>query len=184
MEPHARFGVVGGVADLEKLLEGAAALKRGERTHVSELAEFTSWREVEEASEEEYGRHLTPLVKMVEQHGLPKLFGVVAMVRGNERDEESCKTLFSTAHKSKGREFESVMLTDDFTIRTAEADAGENGGWNVEEGNLLYVAVTRAKLSLDPYACYAATDAITTARALRTANTATATPARAPIAEL
>jgi superfamily I DNA/RNA helicase len=66
--------------------------------------------------------------------------------------------VFSTAHKAKGREFPTVALCDDFTDlpRTPE----EREKWNPEEGNLLYVAATRAQLELDISHCTAAQHAM------------------------
>jgi F-box protein 18 (helicase) len=69
--------------------------------------------------------------------------------------------VFSTAHKSKGLEFDTVQLTDDYSVYENEED---HHSWSdsdddlgsltpprppdLEEGNILYVAITRAKKSL------------------------------------
>lgn len=60
--------------------------------------------------------------------------------------------VFSTAHKSKGMEWDTVALLDDFVPTLFSAGVTEE---QQEERNLLYVAVTRAKRSLviNP-ACY------------------------------
>lgn len=60
--------------------------------------------------------------------------------------------IFSTAHKSKGMEWDTVALLDDFIPTLLSAKATEE---QQEERNLLYVAVTRAKrnLVINP-ACY------------------------------
>lgn len=52
--------------------------------------------------------------------------------------------VFSTAHKAKGLEFSTVKLTDDY----AAADVRDARGATVEESNILYVAMTRAKKRL------------------------------------
>ncbi|XP_045025569.1 F-box DNA helicase 1 isoform X1 [Daphnia magna] len=60
--------------------------------------------------------------------------------------------VFSTAHKSKGMEWDTVALLDDFVPTLVSARVTEE---QQEERNLLYVAVTRAKrnLVINP-ACY------------------------------
>lgn len=60
--------------------------------------------------------------------------------------------VFSTAHKSKGMEWNTVVLLDDFIPTLI---SGMISGEEQEERNLLYVAVTRAKrkLIINP-ACY------------------------------
>jgi superfamily I DNA/RNA helicase len=49
---------------------------------------------------------------------------------------------FTTAHKSKGREFSQVIVEGDF--KSALNEDGEFVGLAEEEQNLLYVACTRA----------------------------------------
>lgn len=64
----------------------------------------------------------------------------------------SLDIVFSTAHKSKGMEWDTVVLLDDFIPTLV---SGPISGEAQEERNLLYVAVTRAKrkLIINP-ACY------------------------------
>lgn len=57
-------------------------------------------------------------------------------------DEKNCDTVVSTAHKAKGREWESVLIADDFAEPTGE-DLPR------VDAMLGYVAVTRARLRLD-----------------------------------
>lgn len=54
--------------------------------------------------------------------------------------EASADVVISTAHKSKGREWQSVQLAGDFPDEAAGSDA---------ELRLLYVAATRGRLELD-----------------------------------
>lgn len=66
----------------------------------------------------------------------------------NSADEADM--VFSTAHKSKGLEFENVILADDFYMTpTARAEITSMvKKEEVEEVNILYVAATRAKINL------------------------------------
>lgn len=149
-----KYGVVGGVDDLIRLVVGAEALLAARRTSVAELAEFASWKEVLEAAAEDAYRHLGILVRLVSDFGTRTLLRTLESVRGNENDEATCRGLFSTVHKAKGREFDSVQLADDFT-KPPEDDDERASTWSREESNLLYVAVTRAKQAIDPTCCEA-----------------------------
>jgi len=156
--PNDRLGVVGGVEDMERLVAGAEALMRHERTWVPDLAEFAHWGEVVAASEEEAYAFLLPLVDLVSTYGTAALRGFLAKVKGNERSEVTCAQVFSTVHKAKGREFDTVRLCDDFQ---APPDPGDQETvWDPEEGNLLYVAVTRARRTLDISQCSSASIAL------------------------
>jgi hypothetical protein len=157
-EPTARLAVVGGVKEMEDLLLGAQHLMNGQMTFVPDLAEFSSWYQVEAVIKEDGYSHLKPLVELIASYSVPGLQQVLERVKGNEGDEKACDQVFSTAHKAKGREFPTVALCDDFTDlpRTPE----EREKWNPEEGNLLYVAATRAQLELDISHCTAAQHAM------------------------
>lgn len=153
--PAYRIGIVGGVEDLIKLVDGAAALQAGERTQVQDLAEFGHWRDVQEASQHEAYGHLRVLVQLVDDYGPAMLRGMLERMRGNEADPAACDVLLSTAHKAKGAEFETVKLLDDFKPKGPPGDE-DRYGWSPEEGNLLYVACTRARKHLDISSCEAA----------------------------
>jgi ATP-dependent exoDNAse (exonuclease V) beta subunit len=69
-----------------------------------------------------------------------------------ENDEkDTAEIIFSTVHKSKGMEYDSVQLVDDYisedTLRNSNLDDSSefNADKLNEEINLLYVAITRAK---------------------------------------
>lgn len=150
--PGGRMAVVGGVSDLLDLIDGAGALQAGMPTGHPDLAQFGSWGEVEDASNEDAYAHLRNLVKLVSEYGVPSLRAQLNAIRGNENDLERCDTAFSTAHKAKGAEFRSVRLANDFVVKGPEGNP-EIFGWTPEEGNLLYVACTRARQHLDVYSC-------------------------------
>lgn len=71
--------------------------------------------------------------------------------------------ILTTAHKSKGREWDIVLLADDFP--SVYNDKGEFVGLDDQERNLVYVAATRAKEVL----CYNSTVAemLSTAETIR-----------------
>ncbi|AGG89055.1 UvrD-helicase domain-containing protein [Rhodanobacter denitrificans] len=154
-EPTAKLAVVGGVEDLENLVRGAESLMRGERTWVPDLAEFSHWAEVVSAVDDDGYQHLASLVELITAHGPASLLAILGRCRGNEADEASCDQVFSTTHKAKGREFPTVRLCDDFHAPPPDPKERQ-AHWDPEEGNLLYVAVTRAQHELDISGCFAA----------------------------
>lgn len=157
--PALRLGVVGGVQDMIKLVEGAERLLAGGLAHHPELDEFESWADVEQAIEFEAYQHLRVLVELVGSYGTQPLLAALERVRGNEAAPERCDRMLSTAHKAKGSEYDSVVLVDDFAVMGPPDDPGLFG-WAPEDGHLLYVAVTRARFALDPTHCMAALDVL------------------------
>jgi superfamily I DNA/RNA helicase len=132
--PH----VVGGTAELQRLLAGVAALKDGEGSAVSELAGFATWAEVQDAGRDA-ASGLRTLVALVEEYGEDRLLGALTRV---ERDEARADVVVTTAHRAKGREWDRVQLRDDFA-------RGADGVVDPAEARLLYVALTRARRAVD-----------------------------------
>jgi superfamily I DNA/RNA helicase len=63
-----------------------------------------------------------------------------------QRNTDDPEIILTTAHKSKGREWDVVWLASDFPSNWN--NKGEWVGLRDEERNLLYVAVTRARKHL------------------------------------
>lgn len=154
VNPSKRVGVVGGVGDLLRLVEGAEKLQRGEKAlQCPDLIDFASWYEVKQYAESPSGGDLGVLVKLVDEYGTARLRDMLRGVEGNEADESRCDLLLTTAHRSKGREWDRVFIDDDFPIPN-DADLGKGPAdakskWTPEEANLLYVALTRGKQVLN-----------------------------------
>lgn len=134
-----RVHLVGGGAEVLSFARGVDDLRRTGWTSHPELACFDSWGEVVDyADNDELGGELRLLVNLVEE------FGTAAIVRalGRMPSEANAETVVSTAHKAKGREWNSVKLAGDFPD-PKEREVGD------EELRLLYVACTRAQRELD-----------------------------------
>jgi hypothetical protein len=133
--------LVGGGTQIVEFAQGAKDLMEGRRTEHPELAIFASWGEVLRYVESDIlGDELKPMVKLIEDHGVD----TIIKVAGNETAEEDADVVVSTAHKSKGREWDSVQLAGDF-FPLERMDVGEY--------RLLYVACTRARRHLDIEGC-------------------------------
>lgn len=79
-------------------------------------------------------------ILLVDQLGAPSVIEAIDRLV----DEHSADVTISTAHKAKGREWETVRISGDF-----HQPKDEDAGLSREEAMLAYVAVTRAKLILD-----------------------------------
>jgi len=152
------FHLIGGIADLQRQLSSAHALRHRRHHQVTDpgVARFASWEQFVHAADRGDGE-ARRLRDIVERHG-DRLPDILARLLSLHREREADAPLIvSTAHKAKGREFETVVVLDDFEDpaelaarrrkdkgRTVEAD---------QQVNLLYVACTRATHRL-----YLATD--------------------------
>jgi hypothetical protein len=134
--PH----LVGGGKDVVAFARGAQALQDGRRTEHPELACFTSWDEVQAyVDQDPQGDELRLLVKLIDDFGADR---IISTLGDRMPAEAAADVIVSTAHKAKGREWDTVRLAGDFTL-------GQNGAPEPSELRLLYVAVTRARLVLD-----------------------------------
>lgn len=133
-----KAALVGGTLDSVKFIEAARDVKQGRGTQHADLAAFTSWDlVVRYVAEEESTGDLATMVNLIEKHGIETLLRVM----GNAVKEADADVVISTAHKSKGREWDAVRITD-FAL---DADKGISPA----DLMLAYVAVTRAKVRLD-----------------------------------
>jgi ATP-dependent exoDNAse (exonuclease V) beta subunit len=146
LETGKRLCVVGGIADLERLLEGVMLLQNGKPSDVPELFGFGNWNEVRQAVQAEEGHELTTLVNLVERFSVGQL---LAALRRAVSEESKAQVVLSTVHKAKGREWNRVYLTDDFVVQKKTPRDGVARPIPREELRIAYVAVTRAKVAVN-----------------------------------
>lgn len=132
--------LVGGGSDVISFVEAAAALQRKETTSHPDLACFTDWEEVQEYVKLDEGEDLKLMVKLIDSFTCPTILNALKGMP----EERNADLVICTAHKSKGREWNSVKLMSDFPTKDKSSDSDKR---------LLYVAVTRAKLVLDVSSC-------------------------------
>lgn len=152
-----RVHITGGVEDLIMDIESADALMTGRRPRSAAFQVFDDWNALVEYSESPAGNDMKPLIKMIDQWGVRDLRTALSQVSGIK--EESADLVIATVHKSKGREFSTVKLADDFVFPSTDKHEC-NAPFNDEEAHLIYVAVTRAKVGLDISNCTAAQAAL------------------------
>lgn len=134
-----KVAIVGGTREIEEFAKAARDLMQGRSVSHRDLAAFKSWNEVAAYSKTEEGRDLRVMVSLIENYSVEEILTVCQ----NSVDEKSADIIVSTAHKAKGREWDHVRISNDFTA----PEEGEEP--SRPELMLAYVAVTRAKITLD-----------------------------------
>lgn len=135
-----KVALVGKGDTIRRLAFAAAELKETSRTSHPELFVFTSWADLQTYVEEESeGRDLKPFVDLIDEHGTDAVIDAIdALV-----DEKIADVTVSTAHASKGREWEAVKVGDDYPTDDSREDTVKS------DAMVAYVAVTRARMLLD-----------------------------------
>lgn len=129
--------LVGGGDEVVRFAKAADDLMEKGHTDHAELGCFNSWGAVEQYVASGDGDDLKLMVTLVNRFGVETILAAL----DNMPTEEKADVIVSTAHKAKGREWNAVKLGTDFPV-----DENKVGP---SELRLLYVAITRAKLTLD-----------------------------------
>lgn len=133
--------LLGGGADVLAFARGAQELMTRGHTGFPDLACFDSWQQVlDYVRMDPQGDELALNVKLVEEYGVQTIIDALDRM---PRKEEHATLVVSTAHKAKGREWDTVKLASDFRFPDGAEDLP------IAEWRLLYVACSRAKLTLD-----------------------------------
>ncbi|WP_321820869.1 MULTISPECIES: UvrD-helicase domain-containing protein [unclassified Burkholderia] len=108
------------------------------------IQRFTSFNALTEYSEEADDPESKALVRVVKEYtgDIPAIY---AALKAAEVPEERAQITVSTAHKAKGLEWQQTVLTEDFI----ELPPDEEKGYDPEEINLLYVAITRTMRNVE-----------------------------------
>lgn len=127
--------------DYMAVMRSVIALKFNDMKNVKheEVVPYPSWRHLMEELEHLSGGDLPRIAKLVAENQHER----VVQALEDYQKPRNPDLILTTAHKSKGREFEIVVLASDFP-GVFDKD-GEWVGLEDAEANLLYVALTRAK---------------------------------------
>lgn len=130
--PH----ILGGNGEIVRFLTAVRKLKAGKVSDEPEFFGFTNWSEVIAVSKTDEGAGLRTIVRIVERYGEEKLLTELTKMNSSEKD---AKLIISTVHKAKGRQWNNVVIVDDFEI------SDTNDRLNRSEVQLIYVGLTRAR---------------------------------------
>jgi F-box protein 18 (helicase) len=118
------------------------------------IASMRDFGELEEYADKSGDQDLGMLIDIVEEYGkeIPFLIKKLTTMHVEDSDRKKADMIFSTLHRCKGMEYDSVILTGDFinearVRKLLEKDDEEpvDRAKVSEEINLAYVAVTRSK---------------------------------------
>lgn len=150
VENGRRPAIVGGVKEVLIWCEAADKLKAGITCdYPLELFGYKTWTDVEEATQRQEGADLKRWVDVINRYGT----GTLRSVLGDLPEERDADIILSTAHKSKGCEWDAVQLKGDFLKGISAKETNQDGEPNdprepAEEWRLYYVAATRAQMQL------------------------------------
>lgn len=143
-----RFHVIGGVASLTRELRAGFEFSQGQNARNDTFAPFLDWDEVRMVADTSQGGSLSVLVKLVDRYG-EKVPALCAAIERSHVELGAADCVLSTAHKSKGLEFNAVRLSEDFQPFASQEGKDKEIAFNTEEANLAYVSLTRAHQDLD-----------------------------------
>lgn len=131
-------------------------LHNGTRRRIRDklIQTMTNLAELEEYIEQTGDHQLGMMVDIVKEYG-NKIPGIIRSLKDKhvgDNEKDQAEMIFSTVHRSKGMEYDTVQLVDDFITEErlenlASRDDVSEAKLN-EEVNLLYVAITRTKNSI------------------------------------
>ena len=145
-----KLHVVGGVNEILNLAKSGYALFTGNKDRVShsKLKYFKSWDAMLRFNHKYQDPDITFLAKLIKKHKR-SFKNIIKQIEYACYVEDSiAEVILSTIHKSKGREWDNVILEDDFIIFTNEVPLEAILVYEIEELNLIYVGVTRTKANL------------------------------------
>jgi superfamily I DNA/RNA helicase len=121
------------------------------------IRSLSNLEELEDYIEKAEDAQLGMMVEIVKEYGnkIPKIIKDIKAKHVENDDKEKAEMIFSTVHRCKGMEYDSIQLVNDFITEekveklsdTSQTDEIVKTKLN-EEINLLYVAITRTKNSL------------------------------------
>lgn len=137
----------GGFGELRKFCEAAEMLMNGETPYkYPALQAFNNWPDVQAHSQTDEGADLRPMVRLIDNYGIDAIVDMMARcIDGSDKKQKDkvADVTIITAHKSKGLEWNRVLIHSDF--KPAKSEDGPSDA----DLRLMYVAVTRARLHLN-----------------------------------
>ena len=140
-----KIGFVGGVQGYRlNIINDIYFLFSGKNDQIFDkhIGSFAQYRDLKMYAETVEDVELLSVCKVVETHkwATPTL---VKMIRDKAVDVKDAEVILTTAHKSKGLEWENVQLMGDFPNFTTRGELIDPSELEPDEFNLVYVAMTR-----------------------------------------
>lgn len=134
--------IVGGVDSILNQILDAYYLYKNKRSNIKSnyFKTISSFNALKELAQRLKIPEYMFLVRIIDKYG-DMLFDYISLIKKNNTGKKTADVILTTAHKSKGLEFSTVLIGEDFP----KLEKIENS----EEFNILYVAVTRATHDLE-----------------------------------
>merc|ERR1711879_502444 len=116
----------------------------------SEIKEFESIQELEQFSKETKNQDFLNVIKFIKAYG-DNIFEINKKIKEKlTTKKEEADIIFTTTHKSKGLEYDQVLMADDFVTKKEITNQKNKMSFTqeLEELNIYYVAATRAKKAI------------------------------------
>ena len=121
--------------------------KKHDKITLAEIKEFESIAELEEFAKETKNQDYLNIIKFINAYG-DNIFEINKKIKTRlVTSKESADIIFTTAHKSKGLEYEQIVLASDFISKKeiVNEKSKMSDMQKSEELNIYYVAATRAQ---------------------------------------
>ena len=148
--PKIPMHIIGGNTEVINLAKSGYALYKNniKKVRDKKLKQFRSWEIMKEFNKKYEDPDITFLISIISKYGNYFYKIILELESANYVNEDCAKIILSTIHKSKGREWDNVVVEDDFLIFKKESKIKYTIINKIEELNLMYVAITRAKKKL------------------------------------
>lgn len=145
LAPKNKIGFIGGVHSYRlNLIKDIYHLYQGERKKIADgyISSFSGYHALKLYAQTVEDVELSSVCKVVEAHkfAIPRL---VEMMQAQAVDAAKAEVILTTAHKSKGLEWENVLMLDDFPDLVEKGGLIDPADLDPDEFNLIYVAMTR-----------------------------------------
>ena len=130
--------------------------KKFDKITMSEIKEFQSIHELEQFSKETKNQDFLNVIKFINTYG-DSIFEINKKIKEKlTTRKEEADIIFTTTHKSKGLEYDQVIMANDFITKKEITNQKSKMSFTqiIEELNIYYVAATRARKAIDMASLY------------------------------
>lgn len=125
--------------------------KKFDKITLAEIKEFESIQELEQFAKDTKNQDFLNVIKFINTYG-SSIFEINKAIKEKiTTKKEEADIIFTTTHKSKGLEYNQVVMANDFITKKEMTNPKNKMSYTqvLEELNIYYVAATRAKKAID-----------------------------------
>ena len=126
--------------------------KKNDKITIDEIKDFETIQELEQFAKDTKNQDYLNIIKFINTYG-DNIFEINKTIKRKlTTNKEEADLIFTTTHKSKGLEFEQVIMADDFITKKELSNPKNKVSFLKlqEELNIYYVAATRVKSAIWP----------------------------------